>query len=68
MDCRTAESCNFKRNLGFKLHDVIKTKEQAVLSSIKDAFKGEDMQTQSSILGCRINLYFHKYKLAINTH
>ena len=65
MDCRTDKSCNFKRNLGFKLHDVINTKEQTVLNSIKDAFEGEDMQTQYSILGYRINLYFHKYKLAI---
>ena len=28
MDCRTVESCNFKRNFGFTLHDVINTKEQ----------------------------------------
>ena len=65
MNCRTDESCNFKRNLGFKLHDVINTKEQTVLESIKDIFEGEDMQTQYSVLGYRIDLYFHKYKLAI---
>ena len=64
MDCRTEESCNLKRNLGFKLHDVINTKEQTVLESIKNAFEGEDMQTQYSVLGYRIDLYFHKYKLA----
>ena len=58
MDCRTDESCNFKRNLGFRLHDVINTKEQTVLKSIKDAFEGEDMQTQYSVLGYRIDLYF----------
>ena len=46
MDCRTDESCSLKRNLGFKLHDVINTKKQAVINSIKDAFEGEDMQTQ----------------------
>ena len=45
MNCRTDESCNLKRNLGFKLHDVINTK------SIKDVFEGEDMQTEYSILG-----------------
>ena len=45
MDCRTNKSCSLKRNLGFNLHDVINTKEQTVLRSIKDAFKGEDMQT-----------------------
>ena len=63
--CRTDESCSFKRNLGFKLHDLINTKEQTVINSIKDAFEGEDMQTQYSVLGYRIDLYFHKYKLAI---
>ena len=63
--CITDESCNLKRNLGFKLHDVINTKEQTVLESIKNAFEGEDMQTQYSVLGYRIDLYFHKYKLPI---
>ena len=65
MKCRTDESCNLKRNLGFQLHDAINTKEQTVLESIKNAFEGEDMQTQYSVLGYRIDLYFHKYKLAI---
>ena len=65
MGFRTDESCNLKRNLGFRLHDVINTKEQTVLESIKDAFEGEDMQTQYSVLGYRIDLYFHKHKLAI---
>ena len=65
MDCRTDESCNLKRNLGFKLHDVINTKEQTVINSIKDAFEGENMQTQYTVLNYRIDLYFHKYKLAI---
>ena len=59
MNCRTDESCNLKRNLAFKLHDVINTK------SIKDVFEGEDMQTEYSVLGLWIGLYFHKYKLAI---
>ena len=65
MDCRTDESCTLKRNLGFNLRDVIITKEQAVLRSIKDAFEGEDMQTQYAVIGYIIDLYFHKYKLAI---
>ena len=65
MNCRTNESCNLKRNLGFKLHDVINTKEQTVINSIKDAFEGEDMQTQYTVLNYRIDLCFHKYKLAI---
>ena len=38
MDCRTDESCKFKKMLGFKIHDVINTKEETVISTIKDAF------------------------------
>ena len=49
MHCRTPESCKFKRNLGFKLHDVINCQGQTVLESIKDAFEGEDMQTQHTV-------------------
>ena len=65
MDCRADEPCNLKRNLGFRLHDGINTKEQTVKNSIKDAFEGENIQTQCSVLGYRIDLYFHKQKLAI---
>ena len=65
MDCRIEESCNLKRNLGFTFHDVINAKEQTVINSIKDAFEGENMQTQYTVLNYRIDLYFHKHKLAI---
>ena len=44
MNCRTDESCNLKSNLGFTLHDVVNTKEQSVINSIKVAFEGEDVQ------------------------
>ena len=44
---------------------MINTKEQTVISTIKDAFEEENMQTQYSVLGYRIDLYFHKYKLTI---
>ena len=49
----------------FKLHDVINTKEQTIVNSIKDTFEGENIQTQCNVLGYRIDLYFHEYKLAI---
>ena len=65
MNSRTDESCKFKKKLGFKIHDVINTKEQTVISTIKDAFEGENMQTQYAVLNYRIGLYFHEYKLAI---
>ena len=64
MYCRTRESCKFKRNLGFKLRDVINCKEQVVLESIKDTSEGENIQTQYIVIGYRIDLYFHEYKLA----
>ena len=65
MDCRTDESWSLKINLGFNLHDVINAKEQTVLRSTKDAFEGEDVQSQYTVIGYRIDLYFHKHKLAI---
>ena len=68
MDCRTDEPCNLKRNLGFRLYEVINTKEQTVLKSIKDAFEEEDMQNQYSVSGYRIDFYFHKHKLATEVH
>ena len=65
MDSRTDKSCSLKKNLGFKLYYVINTKEQAIKNSIKDTFEVENIQTQYSALGYRIDLYFHEYKLAI---
>ena len=53
-----------QRKTSFKLHDVINTKEQTIINSIKDTFEGENIQTQYSVLGYRIGLYFHEYKLA----
>ena len=44
---------------------MINTKEQTVISAIKDAFEGENMQTQYSVLSYRTDLYFHKYKLVV---
>ena len=44
MDCRTDKSWSFKKHIGFKLFDVINTKEQTIINSIKDAFEGENIQ------------------------
>ena len=38
---------------------------QAAINSIKDAFEGEDIQAQYSVLGYIIDLYFHKHNFAI---
>ena len=37
---------------------MINTKEQTVISAIKDAFEGENMQTEYSVLVYRIDIYF----------
>ena len=44
---------------------TILTKEQSVLKSIMDAFEGKNMQSQYGVLRYKIELYFHKYKLAV---
>ena len=67
MHCRvsTPKSIEFRSKLGFTQYDITLTKEQSVLKSVMDAFEGENMQTQYSVLGYRINLYFQDYKHAI---
>ena len=53
----------FRSELGFKRLDLIMTKEQSVLKSVKDAFEGGKMNTHT--VTHKIDLYFHDYKLAI---
>ena len=67
MHCRVAtpKSIEFRSTLGFNQYDITFTKQQSVLKSVMDAFKGENMQTQYSVLGYRIDFYFHDDKLAI---
>ena len=35
-----------------------------MLTKIMSSFQGENMQTQYNVVGCRIDSYFHDYKLA----
>ena len=67
MHCRvsTPKSIEFRSKLGFNQCNITLTKEQSVLNSIMDTFEGENMQSQYSVLGYRIEFYFHDYKLAI---
>ena len=52
MHCRVAKqkSIEFRFKVGFNQYDVTLTKEQSVLKSLMDAFVGENMQTQYSVL------------------
>ena len=67
MHCRvsTPKTIKFRSKLGFNQYDITLTKEQSVLKSIMDSFEGENMQTQYSVLGYRIDFYFHDYKLVV---
>ena len=69
MHCRvaTSKSIEFRSKLAFNQYDITLTKEQSVLKSIMDAFEGENMQTPCNVLGYRIYLHFHDYKLAVET-
>ena len=55
-----------EKSFRFRLHDVIKTKQQSVLEPIKDVFEGENVQSEYYILCYRVDLYFHDYKLVID--
>ena len=65
MDCGIVDSCKFKSKFVLNPLDIINSKQQTVLEEIKGAFKGENVRTEYSILGYRVGLYFHDYKLAI---
>ena len=56
---------NFRILLGFKENGIFLTKEHSVLKSIMEVFEGENMQTQYTVLGYKIDFYFHDYKLVI---
>ena len=36
-----------------------------MIESIRDTFKGEDLRIQYTVIGYRIDVYFHEYKLVI---
>ena len=68
MHCKVAtpKSIESKSKLRFIQDDITLNKEQLILRSIMDTFEGENMQY--TVLGYRIDLYFHEYKLAIEVH
>ena len=56
----------FRRSLGFNVIDAFNAKPRTLTKPIKEVFEGEDKQSEYSILSYRIDLYFYKYKLAID--
>ena len=64
-DCRTTPAVNFRTRSGFNQNDPIMTQEQSILPKVKAIFAVEEIILQHNVLGCRIDAYFPKYKLAI---
>ena len=66
MYCRisTPKEIEFISRLGFNQYDIVLTKE-LVLKTVMGAFDGENMETQYSVLGYKIDLYFCDYRLAV---
>ena len=59
-----SKTIKFRSDLGFNQISLILKKEQSVIESITDTFKGEDIRIQYIVLGYRIDLYFYEHKLA----
>ena len=60
-----SKAIKFRIDLGFIQINLILKKEQSVIKSMIDAFKGEDIRIQYTVLGYRIDLYVYEQKLAI---
>ena len=68
MDCRTTPGVYFKTRPGFSQCDPIMTQEQSVLSKIVTLFAAEEIMLQCSVLGYRIDAYFHKLAVYVDEH
>ena len=71
LDClvktmRTDKVNELRKKLGCNVIDVLNNNEKSLIEAIKDAFEGENMQTQYYVLGYNIDLYFPDYKIAID--
>ena len=55
-----SKAIKFRTDLGFNRINLILKKEQSVIKSMIDAFKGEDIRIQYTVLGYRIDLYFYE--------
>ena len=65
MDCRKIPPINSKTRLGFNQQDPIMTQEQSLLTRIRSVFSVDSIIFQHHVLGYRIDVYYEKYKLAM---
>ena len=56
---------HFRAALGVKKHEMIITEEYSVTSKIMEVFAKENIKLQHFVLGHHIDLYFPKYRLAV---
>ena len=65
MDFRTTPAVNVSTKLGFRQHDPILPQEESKLLKVVTLFEAKKIILKHSFLGNRIDVYFLKYKLAI---
>ena len=54
--------------MGSNVIDAFNARQQTLTKTIKGVFEGEDIQAEYSVLNYIIDLYFRKYKLAIEVN
>ena len=59
-----SKTIKFRSDLGFNQISLILKKEQSVIESIRNTFKGEDIRFQYAVVSYRIDLYSYEHKLA----
>ena len=78
-NCRGIKKCNdginrmkkenkrqdFRSLLGFKEHDIFKSKERSIIEKIQTVFLAEEILLQHSVFTYRIYIYFPDHKLAV---
>ena len=57
----------FRMSLGFNVVHTFSSKQQSITETINDIFEGKNIQAEYKVPGLdyRIDIYFHKYKLAV---
>ena len=57
----------FRMSLGFNVVHTFSSKQQSITETINDIYQGENIRTEYKVPGLdhRIDIYFHKYKLAV---
>ena len=67
LDCRIPTAIEFRSKLGFKQHDIIRTKEQSVLKKNNESICKWKNITATLSFRLWIDLYFPKHRLALES-